>query len=50
MLIDNKSYKNFKRDYNKINPHIYPILNKKSTKKLLIYMKKNNIEVGRHVF
>ena len=51
MLIDNKSYKIFKRDYNKINPHIYPILNlKKSTKKLLVYMKKNNIEVGRHYF
>ena len=41
MLIDNKGYKIFKRDYKKINPHIYPILNlKKSTKTFNLYEEK----------
>jgi dTDP-4-amino-4,6-dideoxygalactose transaminase len=50
-LSNNKSIKIFKRNYNEINPHIYPILNMRySTDKLFQHMKKNNIEVGRHYF
>ena len=50
-LSNNKNIKVFKRNYNQINPHIYPVLNmKNSTNKLFLFMKKNNIEVGRHYF
>ena len=50
-LSNNKGIKIFNRNYNEINPHIYPILNlRHSTNKLFQHMKKNNIEVGRHYF